>query len=177
MGVRVSSRHPGYDPEAFARGLRDANPDAKGPWGEFGRETIENTTTWGGTTNLSFVGPTSSEASFVQSTQLVHVSRRRPTNFTLMTLITLGQGWTGETSTLVLAVIANIGVGQAVAYAKRIFNVPPAALINGAQVVLDLFSPIPATALNTQVQLVSFAAINPVHHDLQVTQLAAPLVQ
>ena len=75
------------------------------------------------------------------------------------------------------AVVANIGVGQAVAYAKRIFNVPPAALINGAQVVLDLFSPIPATALNTQVQLVSFAAINPVHHDVQVTQLAAPLVQ
>jgi hypothetical protein len=167
----------GYDPEAFARGLREANPDAKGPWGEYGRETVENTTTWGGTTNLSFVGPFTETVLLPPSTQLVHVSRRRPTNFTLMTVVTLGMvNWTGEVNPLLLQVLANIGVGQAVAYAKRVFVIPAASLVNGAQVVLDLFSPIPAAAINTQVQA-SFFATNAGAHDLQVTQLAAPVVQ
>ncbi len=166
-----------YDPEAFARQLRDAVPDAKGPWGEFGKETVENTTTWGATTNISFVGPFTETVLLPPSTQLVHVSRRRPTNFTLMTVITLGMtNWTGEVNNLFLQVLANIGVGQAVAYARRIFVVPPASLVNGAQVVLDLFSPLPAAAINTQVQ-VSFFATNAGPHDLQVTQLAAPVVQ
>jgi hypothetical protein len=170
-------RYPGYDPEAYARGLRDANPDAKGPWGEFGRETVENTTTWGNTTNLAF-NAVGGEPVVQQSTQLIAVSRRRPTNFTLMTLITLGAfNWTGEINPLLLQVLVNIGVGQAVAYAQRNFVIPAAALLNGAQVVLDLFSPIPAQAINSQVKLTFNGPHNVGAHDLQITQLAAPLVQ
>lgn len=156
-------------PSAGWEGWRNGNaPRSAMTQAPFLEPSEESTLVWGNTASIGFVA-TLAESIFQQSQQLIHVARRRPTSYTVLTTLDLGGGWTGEGAFL-FVVALTCGVGQARAGYQR--KIPIPAPTNFSQ-VSDLVT-IPATALNVSVALVGVAA-NVGQHDAVVTSLCAPV--
>src|SRR5208282_6198642 len=77
---------------------------------EFLKPTKEDTTTWGNTAAFTFQ-TVNGVAPVVPTQQLIHIARRRPTTFSVITVLTLGTGWTGESSWF-FQMLYILGVGQ-----------------------------------------------------------------
>lgn len=132
----------------------------------------EDTRTWGNSFMVeffltAFAGPTPFEPI---TGQLVHVSRRRPTTFTVFTVLTfIGASWAGENA-FTLKLTYSLGVGQAQAPYSKLVAIPAPA--DGLQVVnTDTF---PIHALQGIASLAGTAKI-PGLHQAQISQFAAPV--
>jgi hypothetical protein len=153
-----------FDPHA-ALGIR----------AEFGKPTDEDTRTWGNAANLTIATIALGHFDSVPTQQLIHVARRRPTSFNILTVITLGMGWTGETaSNWVVNILYTIGVGQTQAtFAVPVTIVSPA---NNTQIIQrDQF---PANAINAYCVLSSTGspALSG-QKNLIISQFAAPVFE
>lgn len=147
----------------------------------FLKPSEEDTRTWGNSTSLSFVGSAVGELVNYPSTQLLHVSRKRPTTFLVTTVVVLGNGWQGESTgwTVFNTIIA--GVGQTQAPVQRTLPLDPliAALplqyAGQISQVVDSVQ-LPANALQCNLTLASTQGpINDGPHDVLVTVIAAPI--
>jgi hypothetical protein len=141
----------------------------------------EDTRTWGNSTTLSFVGASIGEAFVFPSTQLLHVSRKRPTTFLVTTIVILGNGWAGEGVGWNLFNTIIVGVGQTQAPVQRVLPLDPLIaslpLTAGRIAQVVDFVEVPANALQCNVALSDTLGIpvNPGPHDVLVTVLAAPI--
>lgn len=156
--LREEAERNSYDPE-----------EAKGVHSTFLRSTEEDTRTWGNTSALNFT-PAVGDVVAKVSTQLIHVSRRRPTTWTILTTLNLGNGWTGE-GAWALVLSYTLGVGQAnTTVLKPIAIAVPAS---GAQAVVNTDT-VPAHAIQATATLRG-VAVNGVLHETMLTMLAAPI--
>jgi len=174
-------RRNGADP--FAASLhgtgREGNYDphaAKGVEAHFGAPSVEDTRTWGNQTLLTLnaivpIGPPIAQA--FTSTQLVHVSRRRPTSFNILTLVRLIAGWTGE-SAWDLNIVYTVGVGQA--QTQFVITIPIPTPSDGLQVGphVDQF---PLNALQVGCVFSVAAPSDAGFKSVSITQLAAPVFE
>lgn len=174
-------RRNGADP--FARSLHRGSEDqgsngidstAMGVQARFGEGSVEDTRTWGNSTQQQL--PTIALGHYipVPTTQLIHVARRRPTSFNVLTVVTLGVDWTGEGSwNLVINYL--IGVGQTSAsFSKTVLIATPT---NGLQIVYP-DGPFPANAIQTNCVLSPLGSPDVTGtKTVLFTQLAAPVFE
>lgn len=116
-------------------------PHVKDPTGApFGVPTKENTVPWGSTVDMSFSlnVPGQPEPVFpIQSQQLLHMDRPRPTTHTTLVVIALGPGWAGENQTT-FTVTYIVGVGQGQIAIPKTFTLTLAQLVTPPAIaVLD----------------------------------------
>lgn len=133
--------------------------------------THENTLTWGDTQTLN-INP--GDSGSVTTRQLLHVHRRRPTSFTICVTVNLLKGWTGLGSNITFTLLLALGVGQAKTVFQKAYTVAAASVIDGTQVVSDLFT-VPATAMNAQMTFAPLGALGAGEHSVTLTILAAPV--
>lgn len=143
-------------------------PGAYSSDSEFLVPSKENTLTWGATETLT--GIVGGETS-VETKQLIHVSRKRPTSFNVAVIMALGPHWTGE-GAVALQVIYVIGVGQTRASFVRLLIV--ATPLDNSAAINDVFQ-LPATAMQVSCRLITSALVNPGPHAATITALAAPV--
>lgn len=160
----------------FPKRLKDVTKAA------FGIPTEEDTIPWGQIGDLSIPAGTvlaAAQSLNKQRPQMVHVSRDRPTTFTLLTVVDYGFGWTGIPGENVgVAIDYILGVGQVKVLVKHALPVlSDAALFNGAQQV-DIFTvPMMAVQATARVYDLTLSGIETVQRSIVVTTLAAPVVQ
>jgi hypothetical protein len=164
---------PGADP---FQGLQNAPEgfDFTGKKGAYGAHasflapTEEDTRTWGNSQAICFDVKSFYLREQV-STQLVHVARRRPTTFTIKTILTFQQGWAGEGPwNLVLSY--TLGVGQTQDTITKTIAIPAPAV--GLQVVDT--DTLPANAIQAKGALVGAPTVLGRHSAL-LSQFAAPV--
>lgn len=165
-----------------ARGAAQQPParfDPNGAYGvraEFGKPTNEDTRTWGNTAFLptppALFNTIHDNPFDIQTTQLIHVSRRRPTSFNILTVLTLGgANWTGENEwTLTIQYI--VGVGQTQTAFNRVITI--ATPTDGLQIVnTDQY---PLNSLQTACNLGGVAGITGAK-SATITQMCAPVFE
>ena len=146
---------------------------------EFGVPTRESTITWGSTVDMSFeqnppVGP---EPNFpIQSIQLLHVQRPRPTTHTVLVVVALGSDWNGENQTT-FTIFYTLGVGQGMITIPKKFVLTVAQLVaaNNTVPIVDL-NTYPFQSLQVGVSYTLSPANNGVH-GVTVAAFTAPVVQ
>ena len=146
-----------------------------GTKGHFLQPTTEETRTWGNNCPFTFLA-TNDEQVLLTTTQLVHVHRKHPTSYKLLTVVDLTSGWVGELGeTWSLTANVIVGVGQAQVNLKRVIPFPVAQITDGAQ-FSDLVT-IPGHAIQCAAVLAGGVAIvgGPFTRTAIVTQLIAPL--
>lgn len=156
-----------HPPTAFPHG------DTKGgTHSHFLVPSEEETRTWGNSGSIAFVGIPAEPITF-PGPQLIHILRRRPTSYTVLTVVDFLQGWDGEPSvnwTVNVQIV--VGVGQAKVPVLRFINAGTVPLANGLQLI-DLLT-LPAHAMQSSVSLTGNVAVaGP--KALNVTMLAAPV--
>lgn len=162
----------GFDPYA-ALGVR----------AEFGKPTDEDTRTWGNSTVLIFQTLAFGHFTPVSTPQLIHVARRRPTSFNVLTVITLGNvgpdgaaagGWTGE-GPWTLNANFFVGVGQAsVAFS---ISIPIPTPTDGQQIVSTDQFPLNAIQSNCTLFPNSGSPTLTAKKNVTIAQLAAPVFE
>jgi hypothetical protein len=146
---------------------------------EFGVPTRESTITWGATIDLSFDHnvPGSPEPVFpIQSTQLLHVHRPRPTTHTVLVAIALGADWSGENQTT-FTIFYSIGVGQGKLTIPKNFVLTVGQLVAASNTVpiVDI-NTYPFQSLQVGVQLTTLSPANNGRHGITVAGFVAPVV-
>ena len=153
--------------------------DAYGVRAEFGKPTNEDTRTWGNTTFIpsppsTFI--TAHDTSYeIQTTQLIHVSRRRPTSFNILTVLTLGAigsgNWAGE-NPVTFTIQYIVGVGQTQVAFNRVITI--ATPSDGLQIInTDQY---PLNSLQTACNLSGVANIDGAKF-AAITQMCAPVFE
>jgi hypothetical protein len=170
--------------DAFAKSLRSEDyPEGGGSFGanqaygaraKFGVSTDESTLTWGNQETFNFVAPAGGHAPAVSlpTKQLIHVARHRPTSFNILTVVTFGMGWTGE-SDWTVQLLFTIGVGQAQATFSILLD--EATPANGNQLVDT--RQYPANAIQTQCVLFGAAPAVAGQHTITIAQFCAPVFE
>jgi hypothetical protein len=132
----------------------------------------EEIRTWGNSVLVDFTGVP--DQIVTSAAQLIRVSRRRPTTFTILSVVTFGSGWAGASDACSLLITYILGVGQAQAtFFREIAIADPEP---GSSVFqTDTF---PLNAVQTQCQLI----VPPQHnvgslYTAQIAQFAAPVME
>jgi hypothetical protein len=132
----------------------------------------EEIRTWGNSVLVNFTGV--ADQVVTSPTQLIRVARRRPTTFSILTVVTFGSGWAGidDACTLLITYILGVGQAQCTFYDSLDCPVPD----NG--VSYHLTRQYPLNAVQCQAQL-----IVPSQHNVgaiyaaQIAQFAAPVME
>ena len=152
---------------------------AKGVAADFLKGTHEETRTWGNSQPFSFVTDGTGDAVLYATVQLIHVSRWRPTSFTVQTVMTLISGWTPEAGAgglYNLFVDYILGVGQTSIRVQKKYPLTPLFDGNGvilSQPVNDVLT-FPANAIQATATIIGTSRAAGVKTGT-IAQLAAPI--
>jgi hypothetical protein len=145
--------------------------DTYGVRAEFGKPTDEDTRTWGNSQIIQFVA--TPENLTLPTVQLIHVARRRPTSFNIITVVTFGQGWLGTADACDLNIIYIMGVGQtSISFINTLTIADPEP--GSSFFHVDQF---PLNAVQTQAQILVHPTNTGATYVTQVAQLAAPVFE
>jgi hypothetical protein len=145
--------------------------EAKGVRAEFGKPTDEDIRTWGNWVNVTLLGE--GEDVTTPAQQLVHVSRRRPTSFNILTVVNFGLGWRGASDACNLLITYTVGVGQAqMTFTKTIAIATPEP--GGSVFNTDQF---PLNAVQGYAQLLTGALLTSATYQATIGQFAAPVFE
>jgi hypothetical protein len=159
---------PPFQPTAFP-----PNETKGGTESKFGFASIEETRTWGNSASLQFIA-TGAETVSIPSPQLIHIHRKRPTTYTILTSIDFGNGWVGEVGPFTLTLLITPGIGQAQRTIKVPLAIPGTDVVQSGQ--FSNVMQLPAHALQAQC-VFSGAILFPGPHDVFVTMMAAPVFE
>lgn len=153
-------------------GPADFDPhEVKGVRAEFGKATDEEIRTWGNWVNITLMGE--GEDVTTPAQQLVHVSRRRPTSFNILTVVNFGVGWRGASDACNLLITYTVGVGQAqMTFTKTIAIPTPGP--GGSIFNTDQF---PLNAVQGYAQLLTGALSAGATYQATIGQFAAPVFE